>query len=101
MPKPAVAPRPRSQDELAKRLQTVMQQEAAQLAAWSGERQQPHTLAEIEQAVLAAVRRLAPQLMEGLLDEEAAPTAVSPPVRVRAGDEGSQRAAQAPGDAGG
>jgi hypothetical protein len=88
MPKPAVAPVQRSQDELAQRLQAVMQQEATRLAAWSGERQQPHTLSEIEQAVLAAVRRLAPQLMEGLLDEEAAPTAVSPPVRLRAADEG-------------
>jgi len=67
-----------------------MQQEAARLAAWSGERPQPHTLTEIEQAVLAAVRRLAPQLMEGLLDEAAAaPTAVSPPVRLRAADEGA------------
>lgn len=89
MTKPTVAPGQRSQAELAKRLHAVMQQEAAQLAAWSGAGQQPHTLSEIEQAVLAAVRRLAPQLMEGILDEEAASTAVSPPVRVRAADEGA------------
>lgn len=89
MTKPTVAPPQRSQAELAKRLHAVMQQEAAQLAAWSGAGQPPHTLSEIEQAVLAAVRRLAPQLMEGILDEEAASTAVSPPVRVRAADEGA------------
>lgn len=71
------------------------------MAEWSSQRKKPHTLGEMEQEVLAALRRLGPELMEGLIESEADEASLSPPVRVRRGDEGAARATEADPDADG
>jgi hypothetical protein len=86
---------------LEQRLQAMMHEEAAQLADWSAQQKQPPTLGDLEQTVLAALRRLGPQLLEALLDKEAASASFSPPVLMREGHEGHRAAAQTPADAAG
>lgn len=88
-------------EELSQRLQQAIAGEVKRLAAWSSQEKQPHTLREMEQEVLAALRRLGPELMEGLIESEAEKATLSPPLRVRRTDEGAARATQADPDADG
>lgn len=88
-------------EELRQRLQRVVEAEVKRLTEWSKQEKKPHTLGEMEQEVLAALRRLGPELMEGLIESEAEKAALSPPVRVRRGDEGAARATEADPDANG
>ncbi len=88
-------------DELSQRLQQVVEAEVKRLTEWSQQGKKPHTLGEMEQEVLVALRRLGPELMEGLIESEAEKATLSPPVRVRRADEGAARATQADADADG
>lgn len=95
-------PQPEQQAALEQRLQALMQHEASRLAAeWSAPRQRPPTLGELEAGVLAALRRLGPQLLEGLVSTEAQDASLSPPVRMRHADEGHRAPPQTPADAAG
>lgn len=88
-------------DELSQRLQWAVEAEVKRLTEWSNQGKKPHTLGEMEQEVLGVLRRLGPELMEGLIESEAEKAALSPPVRMRRADEGVARAAQADADADG
>ena len=85
-------------DDLSQQLQQAVQAEVKHLAEWSRERGRAHTLGEMEQAVLAALRRLGPQLLAGLVESEAEAAPLSPPLRLWRADEGAGRASQADPD---
>ena len=87
--------------ELSQRLQEAVAAEVKRLAEWSQQGTKPHTLGEMEQAVLAALRQLGPELMAGLIESEAEAASLSPPVPVRSADEGAAGAPQAGHDADG
>ena len=102
MSKSARPDRQAARDTLEQRLQALMQQEASRLADWSAQREQPPTLGELEQGVLGALRRLGPQLLEGLLAEEtneAEEASLSPPLRLRSADESDRASPQTDADA--
>ncbi len=102
MPKTPRPDRQAARDALGHRLQAMMQQEAARLADWSAQGEQPATLGELEQGVLGALRRLGPQLLQELLADEvdeAKEASLSPPLPLRPADAGDRAAAQTGADA--
>ncbi len=85
-------------DELTKRLTQVVEAEVVRLAEWSSQREKAHTLGEMEQVVLGVLRRLGPQLLEELVEDEAQNASLSPPVCLPQADGGHRQAAQTDAD---